>query len=105
MLFRSIYQELRRQASWEEEAVSFSHFRDRDKVEVDFVLESGGRLAGVEVKGGATVTGDDFKGLRKLQEAVQTRFAAGVVLYDGGAVVPFGNKLFAVPISRLWEAM
>lgn len=99
-----VFQELRRQASWQEETVSFSHFRDKDKVEVDVVMESAGRLAGIEVKAAATVTGDDFKGLRKLQGAAQKSFAAGVVLYDGEAVVPFGNKLHAVPISRLCEA-
>lgn len=99
-----VFQELRRQGSWHEETVSFSHFRDKDKVEVDVVVESAGRLAGVEVKAAATVTGDDFKGLRKLQDAAQKSFVAGVVLYDGDAVVPFGNKLYAVPISRLWES-
>jgi predicted AAA+ superfamily ATPase len=98
-----IYQELRRHASWQEETIIFSHFRDKDKVEIDVVLESGGRVAGVEVKAAATVTSDDFKGLRKLQDAVQERFAAGVVLYDGGSVVPFGRNLYAVPISCLWQ--
>lgn len=99
-----VFQELRRQASWHEEVVAFYHFRDKDGVEVDIVLEgSGQRLAGVEVKASATVTAADFKGLRKLKEAVSERFAAGVVLYDGEATVSFGEGLFAVPISRLWE--
>lgn len=98
-----IYQELRRQASWQEDAVSFSHFRDKDKVEVDFVLESGGRLVGIEVKASSTVASEDFKGLHKLQQAVQRSFARGVVLYDGEAVAPFGTDLYAVPISMLWE--
>ncbi len=98
-----IFQELRRQASWHEETVSFSHFRDKDKVEVDIVLECSGKLAGVEVKAAATVTADDFKGLRKLQVTTQKNFAAGVVLYDGEAVVPFGENLYAVPVSSLWE--
>lgn len=98
-----VFQELRRQGSWHEETVSFSHFRDKDKVEVDVVLESAGRLAGVEVKAAATVTDDDFKGLRKLQDAAQKSFASGVVLYDGEAAVPFGKNLYAVPISTLWE--
>jgi predicted AAA+ superfamily ATPase len=97
-----IFQELRRQASWHEETVSFSHFRDKDKVEVDIVLECAGKLAGIEVKASATVTSDDFKGLRKLQDVAQNNFAAGVVLFDGEAVVPFGNRLQAVPISNLW---
>lgn len=98
-----IYQELRRQATWQEEALSFSHFRDKDQVEVDMVLEAVGKLAGVEVKAASTVTSDDFKGLRRLADAVGRRFAAGVVLYDGDAVVPFGKNLYAVPIASLWE--
>ena len=38
-------------------------------------------------------------GLRKLQDAIQAWFVAGVVLYDGEAVVGFGNNLYAVPLS------
>lgn len=98
-----VYQELRRLASWREDAVAFSHFRDKDQVEVDVVLESGGNVAGVEVKASSTVTGDDFRGLRKLKNAVKNNFAAGVVLYDGEAVAGFGDRLYAVPISRLWQ--
>lgn len=97
-----VYQELRRHASWQEAAVAFYHFRDKDQVEVDLVLESEGRVAGVEVKAGSTVTSDDFKGLRKLKDAIQNRFAAGVVLYDGDAVVGFGKDLYAVPVTKLW---
>jgi hypothetical protein len=98
-----VYQELKRQAGWLDDVVSFSHFRDKDKTEVDLVLECKGKIAGVEVKASSTVTGDDFKGLRKLQQTVENRFAAGVVMYDGEAVVPFGNQLYAVPICSLWE--
>ena len=98
-----VYQELRRQASCREESITFSHFRDKDKVEVDIVLEYGGRVAGVEVKAAATVTRNDFKGLHKLQDAVGIPFVAGIVMYDGEAVVPFGKGLYAVPISFLWE--
>ena len=41
--------------------------------------------------------------VRKLREAAGSRFAAGVVLYDGTAVTPFGDDLFAVPLRSLWE--
>ncbi len=91
-------------ASRHEAPVSFHHFRDKDGVEVDIVLESSGRrLAGVEVKASATVTSADFRGLRKMKGAVAERLAAGVVLYDGESSVSFGEGLFAVPIRRLWE--
>ncbi len=99
-----VFQELRRQASWQEEPITFHHFRDKDGVEVDIVLESSGqRVAGVEIKAGATVTTSDFRGLRKLRESAGKHFAAGVVLYDGETTTPFGDRLFAVPIRSLWK--
>ena len=105
MLETFVYGELRRQASGHEDPVAFHHLRDRDGAEVDLVLERSGRqLAGVEVKAAATVRGKDFHGLRKLQDAVGDRLAAGVVLYDGEATLPFGDRLWAVPIRALWEA-
>lgn len=99
------YQELNRMAGWRNDALRFFHFRDRDGIEVDIVIEQGARsVAGVEIKAGATVTAGDFSGLRKLQTAAGRRFRRGVVLYDGDAVLPFGDGLQAVPIRLLWEA-
>ncbi len=99
-----VFQELRRQASWLEDDVRFHHFRDRDGVEVDLVLEHGGRsLAGIEVKAAATVTAADFRGLTKLRGAAGKRFSIGVVLYDGEASLSFGDGMYAVPIRALWE--
>jgi len=98
-----VYQELRRQASWRDEALSFYHFRDKDGVEVDIVLEAPElKVAGVEVKASSTVTSSDFCGLRKLRNATGERFTAGVVVYDGENTLPFGDKLYAVPIRSLW---
>ena len=99
-----VFQELRRQASWHEDAIGFHHFRDKDGYEVDIVLEREGRdIAGVEVKAAATVSESDFRGLRKLKGASGARFAAGVVLYDGESAVRFADDLFAVPIKALWS--
>ena len=99
-----VYQELRRQGSWHDEHIRFHHFRDKDMVEVDIVLERGaGQLAGVEVKAAATVTAADFRGLRKLKEASGERFAGGVLVYDGETRASFGDGLYAVPIRTLWE--
>ena len=99
-----VFQELRRQASWHEAALSFYHLRDKSGAEVDLVLERGAReIAGIEVKASATVTSSDFNGLRKLRDAAGDRFRSGIVLYDGESCVGFGEKLHAVPIRRLWE--
>ncbi len=99
-----VFQELRRQASWREDEIRFHHYRDKDSVEVDLVLEQGARqVAGVEVKASATVTAADFRSLRKLKDAAGARFAAGAVLYDGETSVGFGDGLYAVPVRALWE--
>ena len=100
-----VFQELLRQASWLDAPASFFHFRDKDGAEVDVVIErEAGAVAGVEVKAAATVTSTDFRGLRKLARAAGRRFAAGVVIYDGETCTRFGEGLYAVPVSRLWEA-
>lgn len=79
------------------------HFRDRDMREVDIVLErDDGMIVGIEVKASATVKAGDFGGLRALAEACGNRFAFGAVLYDNKDVVPFGDKLAAVPLSSMW---
>ncbi len=99
-----VFQELRRQASWNDARMSFHHFRDKDGAEVDIVIERGATgVAGVEVKASGTVRPGDFRGLRKLREALGERFAGGVVLYDGEVTVPFGDRLFAVPLRRVAE--
>jgi hypothetical protein len=99
-----VLQELRRQASGRGEPFSFFHFRDRDDYEVDIVIERGaGQIAGIEVKAAASVAERDLRGLRRLRNAAGSRFARGVVLYDGEAGIDFGDSLYAVPLRTLWE--
>lgn len=104
MLETYVYQELRRQSSWQDFEVDFYHFRHKEQAEVDIVLMgSGGSVAGVEVRAGSSVGASDFRGLRLLAEAAGKRFVRGVVLYDGEACTRHGERLQAVPIRRLWE--
>lgn len=104
MLETFVLQELQRQAASRPVPLRFFHYRDRDDFEVDIVLEQGyGRVAGIEVKAAATVSGSDLRGLRKLRDAAGKRFVAGVVLYDGSAVIDFGDGMFGVPVRTLWE--
>ncbi|MEC7091905.1 MAG: ATP-binding protein, partial [Pseudomonadota bacterium] len=67
------------------------------------VLEkSNGQLAAVEVKQRDSVSKADFKGLEELQRLAGHDFICGIVLYRGRDVVPFGQNLWAVPVSNLW---
>lgn len=80
------------------------HFRDQQMHEVDIVLErDDGMVVGIEVKSSATVKSSDFAGLHSLAAACGDRFAYGVVLYDSADLVPFGERLAAVPLSALWR--
>jgi len=98
-----VFSELLKQAAWEEGRYDFAHFRDKEHNEVDLVVEDDTRgVVGLEVKASATVTPADFKGMRLLAEATGKRFRCGVVLYDGKVTLPFGDRLWAAPISSIW---
>ncbi len=97
-----VLQELRKQASYSRTKPDFYHFRTASNIEVDFVLESGADVVGIEVKSSASVGPNDFKGLHELKNEVQSRFRRGVVLYLGEDTVPFARDLHAVPVSKLW---
>lgn len=95
--------ELMKIANWSENRYAFSHFRDKDRNEVDIVIEDlGGRVVGIEVKASATVTTADFKGLRRLAAGAGDRFVRGMVLYDHHQTVHFDERMAAIPISALW---
>lgn len=50
----------------------------------------------------SSVREGDFRGLKRLRELMGSRFLGGIVLYDGEHVLPFGERLLAVPLSSLW---
>jgi hypothetical protein len=86
--------------------LSLWHYRTQTNIEVDFILENRlGQITGIEVKASATVDAKDFKGLRHLQETEAAIFQRGMVLYAGREVVPFGNNLWAVPLSVWWAGL
>jgi len=62
-----------------------------------------GEVVGIEVKSSATVSAGDFSGMRKLADACGEKFVQGMVLYDHDKVVPFGENMFAAPLSCLWS--
>jgi predicted AAA+ superfamily ATPase len=96
--------ELLKQIEWSERRPRLLHYRTGAGAEVDFVLEAGGhQVVGVEVKLGATLGADDFRGLRSLAADAGSRLSAGVVLYTGEQVIPFGGNLWALPMGALWR--
>lgn len=99
-----VLMELARQLTWSAERATLYHYRTKDKVEVDAVLQTpDGRVIAIEVKAGATIRSEDLAGLRHLAQRLDRRFLAGYVLYTGQQTLPFGERLRAVPIDALWE--
>lgn len=71
--------------------------------EVDLLLErADGRVVGLDVKASAAAQARDFRGLKHLAETLGKGFHRGVVFYTGTEVLPFGPRLWAVPVSALW---
>ena len=99
-----VFGELRKAASLTTRRTSISHYRDKDQVEVDFVLErSPGHIVGIEVKASATVRPSDIRGLIKLRDATGDLFKLGLVLHDGDGIQEVGDRIFTAPVSVLWS--
>jgi predicted AAA+ superfamily ATPase len=98
-----VVMELARQLTWAEERARLYHYRTKDKLEVDAVIETpDGRVIGVEVKAGATVRAEDLGGLRNLASRLGDKFVAGYVLYTGQQTLSYGGRIKALPMDALW---
>lgn len=96
--------ELARQLTCSRRRVTLWHYRTREGVEVDAVLEDRrGAVVGIEVKASATARAEDFRGLRHLADRIGDDFVAGIVLYAGAETVSFAERMAAVPVSALWH--
>ncbi len=99
-----VFNELRRQLTWAASDVSLFHWQDRSGAEVDIVLEAAdGRIAALEIKTGQTAKPEWFRWLGQMRDTLGDKFMAGIALYAGHEVLPFGDRLIAAPISALWE--
>lgn len=97
-----VFSEVLKHVSWAGNRHTLYHYRDKDQDEVDIIVQDEtGALVGIEIKASASVGDGDFKGLRKLAKACGKDFRLGLVLFDGDKSVPFGDCLFAAPLSCL----
>ena len=99
-----VQMELARQSTWSDTRVDLFHYRTKDQIEVDAVLENRqGKVVGIEVKAASTVGQDDFSGLRHLARRLGDDFVVGLVLYTGQQTLSFGERMRAMPVSAIWE--
>jgi predicted AAA+ superfamily ATPase len=73
-----VFGEIAKQAAAHPERTALHHLRDKDGYAVDIVVQRGTQHVGIEVKAASSV-------------------------HEGDHVLPFGERLLAVPLSALWS--
>ena len=99
-----VISEINKQRTWSELDFTSFYYRDCDKKEVDLVLElADGKIIAIEIKASSSFSTKDFAGLKMLREILGVRFHCGILLHTGTQALPFGERLFATPISSIWQ--
>ena len=86
-----------------QEETQMFHLRDRDGKEVDIVLESHGRIVGIEVKSSSIVSRDDARALLWLRDRLGDNFAGGAILSSASVPFQIDDRVWALPLSALWN--
>lgn len=81
------------------------HYRDREKREIDFLVEhEDGALLGIEIKAGSAIGTKDFRNLSWFKKNIaRERQFTGIVLYSGELAGSMGDGLWAVPFGTVWN--
>jgi hypothetical protein len=97
--------ELFKQATWSERSVDLSHFRDRHGAEVDLIVEDRrtAEVSGIEIKLTSSPKSSHARHLAMLRDQLGDRFRSGLVVHSGPQTLPLGERLWAVPVSALWQ--
>lgn len=96
--------EIRKAVGWLNEPYQLGYWRTRQGVEVDLVVERvrDEAVVGMEVKSASRLSRDDWKGLVRLRTELESRFHAGIVFYTGDMPYQVDDRIYAVPIDKLW---
>lgn len=95
--------EILRHMNWSTQQVRAFHYHQADR-DVDMVLErNDGSLVAIEVKSAASIRARDYRWLEFLREKSGSRFVAGIVICTTDQRLPLGDRLWASPISALWQ--
>ncbi|MBN2721398.1 MAG: ATP-binding protein [Campylobacterales bacterium] len=99
------YSELIKHQSCANTSVEIFHYRDLQKKEVDFVIESSnGDIVALEIKSGSNLKSEYFKGLVALAKTMNHKNFKGIVMYGGDKVLPYKieeYQFWAIPLKVL----
>jgi len=98
-----VYSELIKHQSHAQESIEIYHYRDQQKIEVDFVLESNsGDVVALEIKSGTNLKTEHFKGLLALADTIKDKNFKGIILYGGDKILPYKiekYQFWAIPLK------
>ena len=99
------YNELTVQIDAAEDDYQLYHYRDKDKREIDFLIERNDRhRLALEIKSGIGIKKSDFKHIEWFRDNLSKGAPViGVVLYAGDDILSFGKNLWAVPFDCMWR--
>jgi predicted AAA+ superfamily ATPase len=98
-----IYQEIAAQVDTGDGEYKLFHYRDREKREIDFIIEREDQsILGIEVKAGSAIGRNDFRHLKWFRDNIAgDRPFTGIVLYAGAHAGSMGKNLWAIPYATL----
>ena len=99
-----VFNEIIRSLPFQAGDIRLYHWRNRDKREIDIIVDANSHLVCIEVKSSSTVHAADFKHIKWFAQDGPgcARVVSGVVFYLGDQRLSFGDRCFALPISTLW---
>ena len=99
------FQELMAQVEYANGEYELKHYRDRQKREIDFIVEREDEaMLGIEIKSGTNIGASDFKHMKWFKENIAgDRPFKGIILYSGEHLASFGEDMIAVPFGAVWE--
>ena len=81
------------------------HWRSSNFREIDMIIEKDDSLVGIEIKASTTIHKDAIKNMRWFTQIGPGRNHqfTGLIIYLGNQIIPFGDRIFAIPVSALWS--
>lgn len=100
-----VFNEIAAQIDLFPENYNLYHYRDREKREIDFIVEyDDSTIIAIEVKAGSSLSNNSYKHLKWFKNNIaKNKKFIGIILYTGENAIPFGENFFAVPMNNLWD--
>jgi predicted AAA+ superfamily ATPase len=98
-----VHIELRKLMQLEAPAPELSFWRTSTGREVDFVIERGDRVVGIEVTGASTLERRKLDALDACRESLGKRWQMGVLLHGGTEAVALDERTAALPIALAFQ--